>query len=101
VPDRDVKMAERLIEEMAAPWKPERYRDDYRNELMAFIKKRATRGALESAPAEAPPPSRRGEVVDIATLLRKSLEGTRGTRPRAGARVSSRARAARPRARSA
>jgi len=101
VSDREVKMAERLIQEMAAPWKPEQYRDDYRNDLMAFIKKRAKRGALESAPEEATPPARRGEVVDIATLLRKSLEGTRDARPRARARVSARARAARPRARSA
>jgi len=44
-------MAERLIAEMTEPWKPERYHDEYRDELPAFIRRRARAGKLASAPA--------------------------------------------------
>ena len=64
VSEREVKMAERLIDEMTEAWKPERYRDEYRDELLAFIKKRGRAGKLASAPesgggARAPPEGRR------------------------------------------
>jgi DNA end-binding protein Ku len=78
-------MAERLIAEMAEPWKPERYRDEYRDELMAFIKKRARTGTLasppEAEPAEEPARRPRADVIDIADLLQKSLAG-KGSRGR-------------------
>jgi DNA end-binding protein Ku len=75
VSDREVKMAERLIAEMSEPWKPERYHDEYRDELLAFIRRRARAGKLASAPAadEEPGKPRRAEVIDIASLLQKSL----------------------------
>ena len=69
-------MAERLIAEMTEPWKPERYHDEYRDELLAFIKKRGRAGQLAASPEpeeEAAPRARRAEVIDIADLLQKSL----------------------------
>jgi DNA end-binding protein Ku len=75
ISDREVKMAERLVAEMTEPWKPERYHDEYRDELLAFIRRRARAGKLASAPAadEEPGKPRRAEVIDIASLLQKSL----------------------------
>jgi DNA end-binding protein Ku len=86
VSEREIKMAERLIDDMTGPWKPERYRDEYRDELLAFIKKRGRAGQLASAPevveAEEEPARRpRADVIDIADLLRKSLAG-KGARGR-------------------
>jgi DNA end-binding protein Ku len=79
-------MAVRLIGEMTEPWKPERYRDEYRDELLAFIRKRARAGKLAAAPEapEEPAKARRAEVIDIADLLQKSLAktGPRSRRPR-------------------
>lgn len=77
ISEREIKMAERLIDEMTEPWKPERYRDEYRDELMAFIKKRGRAGKLAAAPEteEAPARRPRADVIDIADLLRKSLAG--------------------------
>jgi DNA end-binding protein Ku len=75
ISSRELKMAERLVAEMTEPWKPERYHDEYRDELLAFIRKRARAGKLAAAPeteAAAPAP-RRAEVIDIAELLQKSL----------------------------
>jgi DNA end-binding protein Ku len=82
--DREVKMAERLIAEMTAPWKPSLYHDEYRDELLAFIRKRGRAGKLESAP-EAPEEAekpKRSDVIDIAELLEKSLERPRPERGR-------------------
>ncbi len=76
ITDREVSMAERLIAEMTEPWKPERYHDEYRDELLAFIKKRGRAGQLAASPEpeeEAAPHARRAEVIDIADLLQKSL----------------------------
>ena len=91
ISEREVTMAERLIADMTGPWKPERYRDEYRDELLAFIKKRGRAGKLASAPeaeaAEEPARRPRADVIDIADLLRKSLaRGPRGRRRPAEAR---------------
>jgi DNA end-binding protein Ku len=83
ISEREIKMAERLIDEMTEPWKPERYHDEYRDELMAFIKKRGRAGKLAAAPEteEAPTRRPRADVIDIADLLQKSLAG-KGARGR-------------------
>ncbi len=75
VSDREIQMAERLIAEMTDHWKPERYHDEYRDELLAFIKKRGRAGKLAAAPETEEEPARpkRGEVIDLAELLKKSL----------------------------
>lgn len=75
ISEREIEMAERLIAEMSGPWKPERYRDEYKDELLAFIKKRGRAGKLATAPEEEEEPVKpaRGQVIDIAELLQKSL----------------------------
>jgi DNA end-binding protein Ku len=83
ISEREIEMAERLIDEMTGPWRPERYRDEYRDELMAFIKKRGRAGKVAAAPETEEEPARRprADVIDIADLLQKSLAG-RGARAR-------------------
>jgi DNA end-binding protein Ku len=77
ISEREVTMAERLIGEMTESWKPERYHDEYRDELLTFIKKRGRAGQLAASPEPeeeaAPKRGRRAEVIDIADLLEKSL----------------------------
>jgi DNA end-binding protein Ku len=85
ITNREVTMAERLIEEMTEPWKPDRYHDEYRDELLAFIKKRSRVGKLAASPEPEEEPSprpKRAEVIDIADLLQQSLAkaGPRGKR---------------------
>jgi DNA end-binding protein Ku len=80
----DLKLAEQLIESLAAPWKPGQYTNDYRQNLIAVIEaKRKNRRAKLEAPEE---PSDQ-KVVDLMERLRRSLGQsgrTRGSR-RAGA----------------
>jgi DNA end-binding protein Ku len=77
VTERELDMAERLVEGMVDSWDPEKYRDDYYKDLMKMIHERAEAGQLDEAP-EAPPAPRadRGaNVVDLMALLKQSVEG--------------------------
>ena len=86
----ELMMAERLIREMEAPWSPESYQDRYREELLAYVRRKAEAGearrVYEPEPEAEPvsgPPER-----DLTDLLRRSLdegEGPRGTRKRRSA----------------
>jgi len=72
--DREIQMAERLVEGMITGWQPEKYQDTYRDDLMKLIEERAAAGQIE--PVESPLPERpqREGVIDIMTLLKRSLE---------------------------
>jgi DNA end-binding protein Ku len=75
VSEREIDMAERLVEGMVAAWDPEKYKDTYRQELMKTIEKRAEAGQFESSPEPAPKPREaRSNVVDLMALLKQSVE---------------------------
>jgi DNA end-binding protein Ku len=86
ISERELKMAERLIAEMTEDWAPEKYHDEYREELLAFIRKRGRAGRLAAAAEtpEEPAPRSRADVIDIAELLKRSLakSGEERRRPR-------------------
>ena len=90
ISDRELKMAERLVAEMTEDWDPEKYHDEYRDELLAFIKKRGRAGQLTSAPEteEKPATRKRADVIDIAELLKRSLAKTGEDRRRPRRRKS-------------
>ncbi|HET9227131.1 MAG TPA: Ku protein [Thermoanaerobaculia bacterium] len=76
VSERELDMAERLVEGMVSKWEPEKYRDDYYKDLKKMINERVKAGQLEESP-EAPPtpkPERGGKVVDLMALLKQSVE---------------------------
>ena len=75
VTDREVDMAERLVEGMVSAWDPEKYKDTYRNDVMKMIEKRVEAGQLETSPEPAPKPEKpRNNVVDLMALLKQSVE---------------------------
>jgi DNA end-binding protein Ku len=80
VSDDELAIATQLVETISRPFDPsaEEYRDSYRDALLDLIERKAEGGEVaepeevaESAEAEG------GEVVDIASLLRASLEAAR------------------------
>lgn len=73
VTDAEVSLAEQLVQTIQTDWNPEQYKDTYRDDLLALIKRKAEGEAVE-APPEAPMP---GKVVDIAELLKRSVEEAR------------------------
>jgi len=69
----ELDMAERLVGELSAPWRPEKYKDEYRDELLKFIEKKAQSGKTVPAP---PGPAKSRPLAastDIMALLKKSL----------------------------
>src|SRR5437764_2311104 len=60
--DKELKMANALIESMSSDWEPQKYRDEYRNAVMEMIESKAKNKALPAAPAAA---ARSTNVVDL------------------------------------
>ena len=81
---QEIKMAERLVESMVGKWQPEKYRDDYRGDLMKIIDQKVESGKTKVVENTMPaaPRAQRGKVIDIMHLLRESVEqaSKRGSR---------------------
>jgi DNA end-binding protein Ku len=71
-------MAMKLVEEMSEPWKPERYKDTYHEDLMRLIQKRIKAGKTEviTAPGKEETDEKpgRAKVVDLMALLKRSVQ---------------------------
>jgi DNA end-binding protein Ku len=80
VTPKELEMAEKLVEGMVSEWDPEKYRDDYREDLLALIEKKAKSGKLDTI-TEPPESERRprqsAKVIDLMSLLKQSVEGSR------------------------
>jgi DNA end-binding protein Ku len=76
---KEQAMADQLVASMVAPWEPERYRDEYKDEVLAFVKRQIKAGKAEDLQAPAPRARRekKGTVVDMMALLRESLQASR------------------------
>jgi DNA end-binding protein Ku len=90
---REVEMAERLVEGMAAEWQPEKYRDEYREDLLRLIEAKVQSGELAEVAQPTPEGPARAEVIDLMSLLKRSVEETQKARGKAPARPPKRAAA--------
>jgi DNA end-binding protein Ku len=72
---REVEMAEKLIDSLAADWNPEAYRDEYREELLELIERKARGESVVSATTEEPKPTK---APDLMAALEESLAAVRG-----------------------
>ena len=88
---KELEMATMLVESLADEWKPEKYTDDYRANLMRVIKA-TLKGEKPKLVAEEEP--RNAEVVDLMERLRRSLEGKGKSSTRTPARKKPSRRAA-------
>jgi Ku protein, prokaryotic len=97
----EVTMAEKLVEEMTAPWNPKDYRDTYREDLMKVIeqkvRKHQTHVLTPKEKGAGKEERQSAEVIDLMAVLKKSLEsrGGGGTAPSSRRRASHRARSRR------
>jgi DNA end-binding protein Ku len=92
----ELKMAGRLIESFTTDWKPEKYKDTYRDELCAIIRaKRKGKEVHAAAEVEEEAPT------DLLTALRESIERSRGTTQTKRRRTTTRRKSTTPRKRKA
>ena len=90
VNDKEVAMAEALVDSLAADFEPEKYRDEYREEVMALIQMKADGEEFEVPEAAAEKP----KVVDIMAALEASVAAAKDARSRHPAETSTRKSAA-------
>jgi DNA end-binding protein Ku len=76
VSPQEIKMAEQLIHAMVGKWNPNKYRDDYHEDLLKLVEKKIKEGKTKvvETTAEAPRPKRQGKVIDIMHLLKQSVQ---------------------------
>ena len=73
---KELDLALRLVRDMEDGWKPEKYKDTYREDLLARVEQKVKAGQTE----EITQPEKEGreragaEVIDLMALLKKSVE---------------------------
>ncbi|WP_373048468.1 Ku protein [Vulgatibacter sp.] len=73
LPEKQIDLALMLVEQLTAPWDPDKYADRYQEAVQRMIDRKLEGLPL---PAAAPAPAT-GEVIDLAEILRRSLEQAR------------------------
>jgi DNA end-binding protein Ku len=90
---RELAMALKLVEEMSEPWKPQAFKDTYRDDLMKRIEQKVQAGQTHTLTEPEAETTERasggGKVVDLMSLLQRSLEEKGG--PRSGDGTAARA----------
>ncbi len=77
ITSKELDMAEKLVGGMVDKWQPEKYRDDYRKDLLSLIHSKAKAGEVNTLSKEhkkAPRAAKPGKVVDLVALLAQSME---------------------------
>ena len=82
VSDKEIQMAEQLIESMSDEWKPDDYRDEFRDRLRKVIEKRMKSKGVVTPPSDEEtetPENATTNVVDFMSLLQQSLATNKRT----------------------
>jgi DNA end-binding protein Ku len=84
VSSQELKMASSLIDNMAAAFTPDKFSDEYQDQLRQLIAAKLEKGdAVDTAATfgeEGEEEAEHGEVVDLMEALRRSVEQNRATR---------------------
>ncbi len=78
ISSKEVKMAEALVESLSAAFDPEKYRDEYREQVLDLIERKAGGEEFEAPAAVAAAP----KVVDLMAALEASVKAAKDARKR-------------------
>jgi DNA end-binding protein Ku len=73
---RELDLAEKLVDGLVEKWDPKKYRDDYREDVLALIEKKVEKGEINSLEHEKGHAKKKPEhknVLDLMELLKKSV----------------------------
>jgi DNA end-binding protein Ku len=76
VDERELKMATQLVDSLSTSFKPEKYRDEYREQVMELIEKKAAGEEIHTAPTMDDAPA--GRARNLMAALEASLARSRG-----------------------
>ena len=77
VTSKEVDLAQRLVDDMTEHWKPGEFKDTYHDDLMRRIKEKIKSGETEEITrpeGEEPEKPRSAQIIDLAALLKQSLD---------------------------
>src|SRR5918996_238328 len=72
---RELEMAKQLIDSLTTDFKADKYRDEYREELLSLLERKAAGKEVVSAPTEEPKPTK---APDLMAALEESLAAVKG-----------------------
>jgi DNA end-binding protein Ku len=70
---KELAMAEQLIDTMSGDWKPEEWKDEYRDALMKLIEEKAAEPDKKERSAKAPA-RKPSNLVDLVSVLQQSID---------------------------
>jgi DNA end-binding protein Ku len=73
---KEVKMAESLVQSLSDAFEPEKYHDDYREQVLDLIAKKAAGEEFELPEVEAEKP----KIIDLMAALEASVEAAKSAR---------------------
>lgn len=98
ISERELDMASELIESMSGEWKPDEYRDEFREKLSRAIEKRLKSKGVTTTVDEEEHVAEHAttNVVDFMALLKKSIDSKQRTPAATGKKTREKAPAAKP-----
>lgn len=101
---REMAMAEQLVKDMSGPWKPDDFRDRFRDDILGLVKAKVKAGKTHTVeqiePREAAGASS-ARILDLTELLQRSLRGDKASAARPAARKAPATRKTAPRRKAA
>ncbi|HEX5126747.1 MAG TPA: Ku protein [Rhodocyclaceae bacterium] len=78
ISDKEMRMAEQLVDDLSTTWKPENFTDSFKDQIMKLVGEKVKAGKTESVtqpePAEA---GTSAQIYDLTDMLRRSLKGAK------------------------
>jgi len=81
--DRELKMAQQLVEDMSGEWDPAEYKDEFKDEILRLVERKVKAGQTETVtqpdPEEGQSTEGKGaKIIDLTELLQRSLRSKGG-----------------------
>lgn len=78
--EKELAMAKQLVDDMTSKWKPQAFRDSFKDEIMALVEKKVKAGKTETVlqPQEEEPGRGGAQIIDLTELLQRSLRNKGG-----------------------
>jgi DNA end-binding protein Ku len=82
--ERELKMAQELVEDMSAEWAPDEFKDEFKDEILRLVERKVKAGQTETVtqpePEEGASEGRGAKIIDLTELLQRSLRGKGGAK---------------------
>ena len=76
IQEREMKMAEQLVNDMSTKWRPDQFKDDFKQAVLKLVEQKVKAGNTESVTPLEPVETSDGsaQILDLTELLKRSLK---------------------------